>query len=118
MENLNSKLGGDSNFKDFVIGRNGVSTKGAFSARPQLFHTEDENGEMLADFFIRTENIGEDLNAACSLIGIPFKSIHHRNKSTHKHYSEYYDDETRQIVAEKFAQDIEYFGYEFGEITW
>ena len=35
------------------------------------------------------------------------------NPSTHEHYSSYYDDQTRDLVAKYAAGDLTRFGYRF-----
>ena len=82
-----------------------------------LFHDYFDPSKM--DFIGRFETREKDLDYISSKIGVRFdpkfsvKEKEMKKKNSKKHYTEYYDDETRQIVAEKYAKDIEYFGYDF-----
>lgn len=77
------------------------------------------NSEISLDFIGRFENLEEDFYTACGKIGIkgikiPLKQLNKR-RFKYKSYTEYYDDDTREVIAEKYKKDIEYFGYKFGE---
>ena len=69
---------------------------------------------------VRFENLVDDVCDVCDQLGIPHEidKFPHRkdNKTNNKHYSEYYNKQTRGIVEERFADDIERFDYEFQRI--
>ena len=71
--------------------------------------------EINLDFIGRFEHIKEDFIKLCDKLGLKQQSLPHSNRSQHRNYTEYYNDETKQIVETKYKKDIEQFDYAFGE---
>ena len=65
------------------------------------------------NFTGRLENFQKDYNALCNLIAFPKAQLLHEKQIKRKHYSEYYSKETKKIVTEVYAEDIDRFGYKF-----
>lgn len=65
------------------------------------------------DFVGRFERLNEDFQVVCERLGIQAQ-LPHVNASKHRHYTTYYDDYRRDLVAHHFKHDIERFGYRFG----
>jgi len=83
--------------------------KGCFAG---IYDYLSNDNSICCDLFLNFYTLEEDFGNFCKSQNISLK-LPHKNKTKHKHYTEYYDEETKQIVAEKYAKDIEYFGYEF-----
>lgn len=80
----------------------------------QIDYITDENGKILVDFVGRYENFNGDMRHIACALGIEDAVVPaHENRSKHNHYSSYYSEELKAIVADRYARDIEFFGYEF-----
>ena len=109
---------------------------------PQYEFLYDTESNLAVDFVGRFEKLQEDFDEVCCRIGIPQTILPHRNSSSSllgvlrnlkdwkrplqdlvslkrrknifDHYTEYYDDESREFVENLYRKDIEAFGYAFG----
>jgi hypothetical protein len=99
------------NFENFI--------KTSLGKDKRLFHkwTQWEylsvNDTIAVDFVGRYEHLATDWHYICERIGIKDFNLPVKNASDKHHYTEYYNDETREIVANRYAKDLEYWGYEF-----
>jgi hypothetical protein len=75
----------------------------------------DRQGELLMGFVGKVENLENDWQTVCERIGIEHQALPHTNVTQHKHFREYYDDESRQWVAQHWIREIELFDYSFDD---
>jgi hypothetical protein len=97
-------------FKDFIL------SKGCNPLVPFVDWVFLEKECILNDH-IRYENLEDDTKRIFSKwfnVDIVYPNAKSSQRKSKKHYTEYYDDESRKIIAEKYVKDLEYFGYKFG----
>lgn len=99
------------NFKNWILREYGFNGKlGKYGSQSEYVKG--------CDFIGRFENLEEDVKNAINKIDpslySPMPKIN-QSASSKKHYSEWYDDETREIVSHLWARDIENFNYKFSE---
>ena len=82
--------------------------------RYQLDWFVDPNGNMLANFIGKFERLEEDWALVARKLGVSETLPHRRENPRERHYTEYYNARTRDLIATKFKIDIERFEYEFG----
>ena len=101
---------------------------------PQYGMLHDADGRLLVDFVGRFESLYEDFRQVCEKLGIEDSELPHRNPSDKKsrdtkrkvrnwlyfngenritRMADFYDDETREAVADYYRRDIEAFDYTF-----
>lgn len=76
------------------------------------------NGIIKCNYFIKFENLLEDLEIVCNKLSIPFDknllpTYKSKCRNEKKNYQEYYDEETKQIVYTKHKEEFDLFNYTF-----
>ncbi len=101
-------------FKKWLKKRHKDKTFMDFYGAPMLDWISDDPGNIIIDFIARLETINKDWPMICSKLKID-SQLPVLNISEHKHYTVYYDDETREMIARAYEKDIKYFGYKYGD---
>ena len=86
-------------------------------ARIDNFDIYSIDGDVAVDFVGRYESLADDLKLALGHVGLSLEAELPRAKTTFRRstlpYRDYYDDDTRGIVARWYAREIELLDYEF-----
>ena len=107
-------FGPTPSFADFVHVAHSIPDEEAdIHYRSQYLNVTDGAGELVVDFVGRVETIQDDMRTVASIRGLKYSLEHFRKSEGRKPYQEYYDEETRDLAGERYATDIELFGYEF-----
>jgi len=101
----------DCSLKEFVSKK---PKRWSYQTRLKLDHLDFAASIVMFDYVARFETLHENIKFICNTVGLDYSKYKHYNKTQHGPYWKYYDDETIELVTNRFKEDIEYFGYRFG----
>jgi hypothetical protein len=81
--------------------------------QPQHLLVTDAEGQLLADYVGRVEEMQRSYDEICERIGIPTAELERVNSSKRNDYRDYYDQPLIDGVANLYARDLLLFGYQF-----
>tara|TARA_R110000824_G_scaffold40401_2_gene121213 strand:+ start:5194 stop:5502 length:309 start_codon:yes stop_codon:yes gene_type:complete len=95
-----------------------VKQKNSLTVLHPLEYWSHIGNELILDNYIRYDKLEDDTKTVLKKIGIQYGEINYPRAKTglrphKKHYGEYYNEETRELVRKKYIKDIENFGYDF-----
>jgi len=110
----------DKPFKDFVLilhdDRGRLKHESWFNQTDWLAGTNPSEKKIMTDTVLRFETLARDFNKLCRQLGIPPKKLPVKNRSKRgRDYRQYYNENTRKIVADIYESDIDIFRYTFHE---
>jgi len=83
--------------------------------RNQLDYLTDADDVLLVDFVGRFEQLQLDFSRVAARLNVAPITLPRVNATVRRPYASYYSRELRELVAERYAKDIEAFGYLFAE---
>ena len=83
--------------------------------RSQLFWITDFKGKVPLNFIGRYESLEKDFSHVGNILGLEDKSLPKLLSGGNPHYPQFYNGETRNLVAEIYAEEIDFFKFKFGE---
>ncbi|MBW1789280.1 MAG: sulfotransferase family 2 domain-containing protein [Deltaproteobacteria bacterium] len=103
-----------TSFGEFVKGISEIDDNDADAHfRSQHAFIRDGQRDIPMDFIGRLETLGPDVSHIAEKLGFPDVPLHHMEKTDHAGYRQYYTADTRKLVARRYGEDLERFGYSF-----
>lgn len=81
--------------------------------RPQFYWLRKFNGELGVDYVGRFENLEHEFAYITDRLQLDGAELPHRLNSGVTNYQDFFDSRAVDLVAKKYAEEIQYFGYEF-----